>query len=124
MAFYRQEYQSELTFPPSGDLPNPGIKPVSLVSTALQVPHGSDGKESACQAKDLGLISGSGRSLGEGNGNPLQYSCLENSMDRGAWKGFSAWGHKESDMTERMHDRANTRPSECMTERIHDRSNT
>ena len=46
---------------------------------------GSDGKESACREGDLGLIPGSGRSPGEGNGNPLQYSCLENSMDRGAW---------------------------------------
>ena len=42
---------------------------------------GSDGKASACNAVDLGSIPGSGRSLGEGNGNPLQYSCLENSMD-------------------------------------------
>jgi len=41
-------------------------------------------KESACNAGDLGSIPGSGRSPGEGNGNPLQYSCLENSMDRGA----------------------------------------
>ena len=47
-------------------------------------PGGSDGKEYACSARDLGLIPGSGRSPGEGNGNPLQYSCLENSMDRGA----------------------------------------
>ena len=46
---------------------------------------GSDGKESACNAGDLGLIPGSGRSPGEGNGNLLQYSCLENPMDRGAW---------------------------------------
>ena len=45
---------------------------------------GSGGKESACHAGDLGLICGSERSPGEGNGNPLQYSCLENSMDRGA----------------------------------------
>ena len=37
---------------------------------------------------------------GEGNGNTLQYSCLENSMDRRAWKAYSSWGHKESDMTE------------------------
>ena len=44
------------------------------------------GKESACSAGDLGLIPGSGRSLGEGNGNPLQYSCLENPTDRGAWR--------------------------------------
>ena len=49
-------------------------------------PGGSDGKESAGNAGDLGLIPGSGRSSGEGNGYPLQYSCLENSMDRGAWQ--------------------------------------
>ena len=48
-------------------------------------PGGSDGKESACNAGDLGSIPGSGRSPGEGNGYPLQYSCLERSLDRGAW---------------------------------------
>ena len=48
--------------------------------------------------RDLGSIPGSGRYLGEGNVNPLQYSCLENLMDRGAW--WATWGHKESDMTE------------------------
>ena len=48
-------------------------------------PGGSDGKVSACNAGDPGSIPGSGRSPGEGNGNPLQYSCLENSMDGGAW---------------------------------------
>ena len=48
-------------------------------------PGGSDGKESACNAGDAGLIPGSERSPGEGNSNPLQYSCLENSTDRGAW---------------------------------------
>ena len=50
----------------------------------LCFPGGSDGKESACKAEDLGLIPEFGRSPGEGNGNPLQYSCLETSMDRGA----------------------------------------
>ena len=45
---------------------------------------GSVGKESACNAEDLGLIPGSGRSPGGGHGNPFQYSCLENPMDRGA----------------------------------------
>ena len=45
----------------------------------------TDGKESACSAGDLGMIPGSGRPPGEGNGYPLQYSCLENSMERGAW---------------------------------------
>ena len=49
-------------------------------------PGGSDGKVSACKAGDLGLIPGSGRSPGEGNGNPLQYSCPENYIDRGAWQ--------------------------------------
>ena len=48
-------------------------------------PGGSEVKESACNAGDLGLIPGSGRSPGEGNGNTLQYSCLENPMDGGAW---------------------------------------
>jgi len=47
-------------------------------------PGGSDGKASACNAGDLGLIPGLGRSPGKGNGNLFQYSCLENSMDRGA----------------------------------------
>ena len=48
-------------------------------------PGSSDGKEFACSVGDWGLIPGSGRSPGEGNGNPLQYSCLENPMDREAW---------------------------------------
>ena len=47
---------------------------------------GSDGKESTCNKGDTGSIRGSGRSTEEGNGNPLQYSCLENSMDRGEWR--------------------------------------
>ena len=50
------------------------------------LPGGSDSEESACNAGDLGLIPESGRSPGEGNGNPLQYSCLENPNDRGAWQ--------------------------------------
>ena len=49
-------------------------------------PGGSDGKESACSAGDLGLIPGLGRSPGEGNRSPRPYYCLENSMDRGAWQ--------------------------------------
>ena len=48
-------------------------------------PGGSEGKASACNAGDMGSLSGSRRSPGEGNGNPLQYSCLENPMDREAW---------------------------------------
>ena len=53
-------------------------------------PGGSDGKVSACNAGDLGSIPGSGRSPGEGNGNPLQYSCLENPMDGGAFESMGS----------------------------------
>ena len=62
-------------------------------------PGGSDGKASACKEEDLGSIPGSGRSSGEGNGNPLQYSCLENSMDGGAWWS-TVHGVAESDTSE------------------------
>ena len=51
----------------------------------IDFPGGSDGKESTCSAGDPGLIPQLGRSLGEGNGNPLHYSCLENPMDGGGW---------------------------------------
>ena len=63
-----------------------------------------DGKESTRNAGDQGLIPGSGRSPGEGNGDPLQYSCLENSMDRGPslQPRYSPWGHKELDVTEQL----------------------
>ena len=49
-------------------------------------PGGSEGKEPACNAGDQGSIAGQGRALGGGHGNPLQHSCLENSMDKGAWR--------------------------------------
>ena len=72
------------------------------VMWGLGFPDGSDGKESVCIAGDPGSIPGLGRSLGEGNGNPLQYSFLENSMDGGAWW---AADHRvaESDMTELLY---------------------
>ena len=57
----------------------------TIVQLYFDFPGGSDGKASVYNAGDLGLIPGSGRSAGEGNGNPLQYYCLENPMDRGAW---------------------------------------
>ena len=65
-----------------------------------RLPGGSDGKASAYNAGDLGLIPGSGRSSGEGNGNPLQYSFLENSMDWRSLVGYSPWSHKELNMIE------------------------
>ena len=65
-------------------------------------PGGSEVKASACNAGDLGSITGSGRSPGEGNGNPLQYSCLENPRDGGAWWA-TVHGVAESDRTERLH---------------------
>ena len=59
-------------------VPQAGVEP--------KPPGGSDGKESACDAGDLGSIPGLGRSPGEGNGYPIQYSGPQNSMDRGAWQ--------------------------------------
>ena len=71
--------------------------------TFLDFPASSDGKESACNAGDLGSISGSGRFPGEGSGYALQYSCLKNPMDRGAWRAIGglqrvkhAWAHTQS----------------------------
>ena len=58
---------------------------MSKVSAGEGFPGGSDGKASVCNAGDLGSIPGLGRSPGEGNGNPIQYSCLENPMDGEAW---------------------------------------
>ena len=57
----------------------------------MGLPSGSDGKESSCNAGDLGLIPGSGRYPKRGHGNPLQYSCLENTVDRGASRVTVHW---------------------------------
>ena len=73
-----------------------GDTSIPFIATTLPIPHltlmplsdfpgGSDGKASVYNVGDPGSIPGLGRSLGEGNGNPLQYYCLENPMDRGAW---------------------------------------
>ena len=107
MRFPRQEYWSGLPFPFPGDLPDPGVKPVSpqwqvgslplshhqekkyvniYVYVYMGFPCGSADKESSQNMGDLGSIPWSGRSPGEGNGNPFQYSCLENPMDGGAWQ--------------------------------------
>ena len=66
-------------------------------------PGGSYGKESACNAGDLASAPGLGRSPGEGNGYPLQYSCLENSTDRGAWQSTVPAVAKESNLTEKLY---------------------
>ena len=70
-----------------------------MTMKTLGFPGGSDGKESACNAGDPGSIPGLGRYPREGNGYPLQYSCLENSMDIGAWQatiyGVAKSGHDE-----------------------------
>ena len=63
-------------------------------------PGGSEGKESACNAEDQGSIPGSGRSPREGNGNPLQHSCLENPMDKRSLVAYGPYSHKELDRTE------------------------
>ena len=66
----------------------------------LGFPGGSDSKESACNAGDLGSTPGLGRSPGGEHGNPVQYSCLENPHEQRNLVGCSPQGHKESDMTE------------------------
>ena len=105
MGFPRQEYWRRLPLPSAGDLPNPEIEPMSpawqadslplshlgslklALSAAYRTAYcGSDGKESACNAGVVGSTPGSGRSPGEGNGNPLQDSCLGNPTDRRAWQ--------------------------------------
>ena len=68
-----------------GGLPSMGLHRIGHDYSDLAAAAAAEGKESACNTGDLGSIPGSGRSPGEENANPLQYSCLENSMGRGAW---------------------------------------
>ena len=68
----------------------------------MRFPGISIGKESTCDARDLGLIPGLGKSPGEGHGNPLQYSCLENPQGQRNLVGCSPWDHKELVTTERV----------------------
>ena len=76
-----------------------GVKEEDLVWLELGFPGGSVSKEPACNAGDLGLIPGLGRSPGEGQGNPFQYSCLESPHGQRSLVGYSPWGRKELDMT-------------------------
>ena len=71
-------------------------------------PDGSDGKESTCNAGDLGSIPGLGRSPGGRHGQPLQYSCLKKPHGQRCLAGYSPWGRKESDTTEQL--RTSTQP--------------
>ena len=73
-----------------------------LIPVFLGFAGGSDGKESACNVEDLGLIPGLGRSPGEEDGNPLQYSCLDNPHGQRSLGDAVHGGHKESDMTEQL----------------------
>ena len=84
------------------DLKDMGHSAVLSPCGKSRFPGDSAGKESACNAGDLGLIPGLGRSPGERNGYPLQYSGLENSMDRGAWRATVHGGRKELDTTEQL----------------------
>ena len=81
----------------------PGRHGAGFANLLMGFPGGSEVKAPACNAGDLGSIPGSERFPGEGNGNPLQYSCLENPMDRGAWWATVHGVAKELDMTERLH---------------------
>ena len=79
------------------------MRDIPPLSSLEDFPDGSDGKASVYNAGDLGLIPGSGRFPGEGNGNPLQYSCLENPITEELGAGYSPWGRKKSGKTERHH---------------------
>ena len=78
----------------------------SMVYIYIFIPGGTSGKEPTCQCRRLGnsgWIPELGRSPGEGNGNPLQYSCLENLLGQRSLTGYSLWCHEELDMTEHLH---------------------
>ena len=79
------------------DVPELGIEPYIYIFLG-----GSDTEESACNARDLGSIPESGRSPGEGNGNPFQYPCLENPHGQRSLVDYSQWDRKESDTTEQL----------------------
>ena len=72
---------------------------VFLIHKLYSFPGDSVVKNLPVNIEDAGSIPGLERSSAEGNGNPVQYSYLRNPMDKGAWKGYSPWGHKESEMT-------------------------
>ena len=89
----------------------PSFCSMNLKSISLVLPGGSDAKESAYNAGDLGLIPTLGRSPGEGHGNPLQYSCLKNPPGQRNLVGYSPWGHNELDTTELLSRRRQWQPT-------------
>ena len=97
MGFSRQEYWSGVPLPLLEILCYQVIFKKPLKGRGF--PGGSDSEESAHNAGDAGSIPGSGRFPGAGNGDPLQCSCLGNSMDRGTWQAIVHWVKKELDMT-------------------------
>ena len=84
----------------------------------MDFPGSSAGKESACNAGNLGSIPGLGRSPGGGHGNPLWYSCLENPHERRSLLGYSPWGHEGSDITEQLSTAQPRRSSTTETVKI------
>ena len=122
LGFSRQERCSGLPFPTYEKIPTWHLSMILFKNTLmahlpleiykvskitktsmLYFPHGSDSKESAYNVGDQGSIPGSGRSSGEENGTPLQYSCLEKSHGWRSLVGYSPQCHKELDTTERLH---------------------
>ena len=100
--FTRKVNHSELLWHPPKE-GNTGVNNLDYLvagGTIRDFPGGSDSKASVYNAGDLGSSPGLGRSPGEGNGNPLQYCCLEHPMDKRSLAGCSLWGRKESDTTE------------------------
>ena len=85
MQVKKQQVESDMKQQTGSKLGKEYVKALYCTMLIYLLPGGLEGKASACNAGDLGSIPGPGRSPGEGNGNPLQYSCLENPMDRGAW---------------------------------------
>ena len=87
-------------------IPGLGRSPVEknrlFTPVFLGFPGDQDGKESACNSGDLGSTPGLGKSTGGGRGNLFQYSCLENPHGQKSLEGYSTWGCKESDITERL----------------------
>ena len=84
-------------------LVTPLVKKHILLSKLKENVGGSDGKQFACNAEDLGLIPVLGQSSGEGHSNPLQYSCLEYPRRQRSLPGYSPWCRKESDMIATKH---------------------